>query len=232
MPEVNDTYRFACFQQLGGQTVMNVLYFNTITAAYAGADFTTLATDVKEAFRVPQSGLLTYRNWRAVQVRGDGVSPIQAECKTEGGLTFEGNYTSQTAGGGGTGAYLPPQSALVITLNTGQTGRRRRGRIYLGGYEMANQSSGTWGGTHITAVTNAFQTFWLKYATASATSTVFRLGVWSGRIATGCERDPNPPYKMKNIETPNLDDAWRLCTAYLVRTTVFTQRRRVLGVGR
>lgn len=48
-----------------------------------------------------------------------------------------------TAGTGAATEYLPPQTALCVTLRTAQAGRSYRGRVYLNGYvEAINVSSG------------------------------------------------------------------------------------------
>lgn len=229
----DDAYRLQVFMTFAGQQYMNTYAFNTITETpLVLADWTTIATDVKEAARLQQNSGLVYRSWKAVQLRGTGVTAVQGACKTEGGQAFEGNYSTSITGGATAVEPLPPQCAVVITLNTGLIGRRRRGRIYLPGYSEPDQSSGAWLSAFITTLTTNWTTFFNKYAGSSPTSPTVRLGVWSFRIATGCVRSPNPPYDHIQVDSPNLADAFRPLTAFVPRSTVYTQRRRVIGIGR
>ena len=232
MTAIGDVYRMQVVGQLGGQQILNNYHFTTDTATYTPADFTALATDCKELWRALQNPAFTYRSWRATQLWGTEVTPIAAECRADGGLVFEGNYTSLTSGSGGASDYLPPQCAFVWTLNTGQIGRRRRGRIYVAGWGEGDQTNGQWTPTMLTASLAAMTTFTNKYMGDTSTSPVFRWGVWSQRVATGCVRRKEPPFDFHNIETPNYGDAFRPITGVVQRSTVFSQRRRVVGVGR
>lgn len=230
---IDDAYRLTVVSRLSGQQFLNTYAFNVITETpLTLADFTTLATDAKDALRTVQHTAYTFTNWRAAQLRGSGVTPVQGKCTTTGGQVFEGNYTTNTNGSSASGDLLPYQCAMVFTINTGLIGRRRRGRLFYAGFGETDQAASIWVAGVVTAATTAFNLFFNKYAGASPTSPNFRLGVWSYRIATGCERDPNPPYGHVQVESPNLADAFRVATGSILRTTVHTQRRRVIGVGR
>lgn len=230
---IDDTYRLTVRMTWLGQQFINTYAFNAIAeTAVTNADATALAVDAKDAFRAINIPTVTYSSWRLTQLRGTGVTPVQGECRTEGGQAFEGLYTTNTAGTGSSGDALPPQCALVITLNTGFIGRRRRGRLYVPGFAETDQAAGTFTGTLITAATTAWNVFFNKYAGATPTSPLWRLGVWSYRIATGCVPGPPPNFGHVQVDPPNLADAFRPCTAYALRSTVYTQRRRVIGVGR
>jgi hypothetical protein len=230
---IDDTYRVTITQNVTGQVFQNTYYFNLLSTTPPDAVmFSTVATNLKEAFRTQQSNSVIYRSWRAVQVRGTGVTPVQNECRTTGGLVFEGNFTTSLTGGDVTSDILPHQCSVVTTLNTGNIGRRRRGRVYLGGYAETAQQNGTWSSTLVTALTTSWNSLSAKYFVPSGTDADLRMGVWSTRIATGCVPRREPPYGHMQVESPNLADAFRPLTAYVLRTTVYTQRRRVVGVGR
>lgn len=219
-------------QAVGQNSIyMNVLAIRQIGAVdLAQADFQAFADGYKEAVRTQQSSALTWRNWRAVQVFGPTVDYTVKQCARVGGSAFEANLSGTVAGGQPTGDALPPQSALVVTLGSGLIGRRHRGRIYLACFSEADQVAGTWNSSMLTALTAAFTTFFNKYK-AGGTDPKIQLGIWSERTAFGCEWQGKPPQHVQ-IDSPLPDQAFTPVTGFTVRSTVNTQRRRAVGVGR
>lgn len=117
------------------------------------------------------------------------------------------------------GAELPPQSAMVITLRSNLIGRRHRGRLYLGGFNESTQTAGTWE----PGVQSAFQTYVDDLVAAlghSGSNVDWIWGIWSRRYGG---EDPGPY---------NLTAGWTDIYSAVVRETVHAQRRRVAGVGR
>lgn len=227
---VGDCYRLTITMTHLGSTYLNVWGLYAEAANPGMADVTTVATAIKEAFRPTQSANLVYRSYRAVQVRGGDVVPIRDKCTREGGVVFEAAYTGTTSGGVASTDDLPPQSACVVTINTGKVGRRFRGRIYLPGFAEAAQTSGQFVPAQLTSIQTGCTTLQNAYS-ATGTDPTWQLGVWSERIATGCI--PNAvTHHPENVDAPNLLGAFASMTQLIPRSTVFTQRRRTLGVGR
>jgi len=224
-----DVYKVSILAQGQGSTYMNTYAAEQKPASVTVADFATLANALKELVRAQQSQTITYRSWRAVQVRGGDVTPIAAECRRTGGVLFEAAYSGTVIGGNTDAQVLPPQSALVVTLNTGKIGRRFRGRTYHFGMCEIDQQAGAWQSAILTALGTSITSFMAIYG-SGGTSPLWTLGVWSERIATGCV--PNVGTKgVHNVDLPNLAGAFSAVTGMVARPTVFTQRRRTLGVG-
>lgn len=226
-----DVYRIS-MQGIGQNSVyMNVLAIQQIGALDLGqADFQTFADGFKEAVRPVQNLANTWRSWRAVQLFGPNVDYTVKPCHREGGFAFEGNLTGTLTGGETGSEILPPQSSLVITLGSGQVGRRHRGRIYLWGMGEAQQNAGIWTAACLTNLTTPFTTFFNKYKD-TGTDPKIKLGIWSERTAFGCEFVGKPPVHTQ-IDPPNPDQAFTPTTGFTIRNVVYTQRRRALGVGR
>jgi hypothetical protein len=227
---VGDVYRLTLQAVCQGQTYLNTWAFTMKSSPDpTGADVLTLANAFKEMARVSQNNLVTYQTWTFRQLFGGGVTPIQDECRRDGGLVLTGNV-SGSAAGGVAGDMLPPQCAMVWTIGTGLAGRRRRGRSYIYGLSEATQANGTWTSATLTTFTTALNTIYGLYGSAG-TDPQFLLGVWSERTATGCEVRGTPPV-LTNIETPHPELAFNMSTGYQLRPTVYSQRRRTIGVGR
>jgi hypothetical protein len=227
---VGDVYRLTLQSVFQGQTYLNTWAFTMRSSPDpTAADVTTLANAFKEAFRTRQSNLLTYQTWTFRQLFGGTVVPIQDECRRDGGLVLAGNITGSAAGAVATDA-LPPQCALVWTIGTGLAGRRRRGRSYAYAFTESDQAAGVWATATITFATTALNTIYGLYG-PSGTDPQFLLGVWSERTASGCEYRGTPP-QLVNVDTPHPELAFNMSTGYQLRTTVYSQRRRTIGVGR
>jgi hypothetical protein len=170
-----------------------------------------------------------YQTWQLRQLYGGGVQVIQDECRREGGIVLEGNFTTSTTGTAATD-MLPPQCALVWTIKTGLAGRRRRGRSYVFGLPETAQANGTWVAATITAMTTNLNNLYAFFG-PSGSDPQFLLGVWSERTASGCEYVGNPP-TYQNVETPHPENAFNMSNDYTIRPVVYSQRRRTVGVGR
>jgi len=228
---VDDVYKLTVNAQAPGGVFQNTYAFKVKSVPdLTQANFQTLADLTKEIWRPNQRSTTTYTSWRATQVRGGTVSYPGGGCDRTGGLFFEGSFTG-TVQGGLSGDVLPPQCSMVVTLNTGVTGRRYRGRIFGFSQVELNQDDGVWIGTHITAMTTAWSNYLLAVGN-SGTNPNFQLGIWSERIATGCVPNPNPPPKHLHVEEGNPAAAFTNVASFTVRSIVYNQRRRTRGVGR
>ena len=228
---LDDVYVLTVSARITGGIVQNSLAFlRTSATEPVTADFAAVAVDVKDLIRTQQTNTMTYESWKARQVRGANVTwPSSGKCNPIGGHLFEGTFTTNLPGGSASDA-LPPQCALVVTLRTSEVGRRRRGRFYHGGMIEANQANGVWNSSVLTPLETAWAAFFTKYAVVAPVSN-FRLGIWSFRTASGCVARPTGGGHDR-IDPPDPAAAFEDCTSYTIRSTVFTQRRRVAGVGR
>lgn len=227
---VGDVYRLTVTTTQLGSTYQNTYALYQKSVSVAPADFATIANAIRELYRVSQSNSLTYRSWRAVQIRGAGVTPVQSECRREGGVVFEAAYTGTNTGGDNSTEVLPPQNAMVVTVQSSSFGRRHRGRTYVPGFSEAQQNSGSFGSGVLATITTNLTGFLALYG-ATGTDTTWQLGVWSERTALGCEVTGSPPH-LVNIDTPHPELAFTPAAGLTARSTVFNQRRRTLGVGR
>jgi hypothetical protein len=194
------------------------------------ADVLTLANAMSNISRPMQINTCTWNTWSFHQLWGSGMTTIQDECRRDGAKIVIGNFAAGWNGQTATGDVLPPQCAGVVTIGTGIAGRRRRGRSYLFGFVETHQAGGTWTSTWMTSVQNGLNTTLGLYG-PSGTDPQFQLGVWSERRASGCWVDPSQG-KLVNVETPHPEDAFTPATGFNLRSIVYTQRRRTLGVGR
>ena len=103
-----------------------------------------------------------------------GVRSIAAEAQPE--FLDSGAAASGT----GTGDYLPPQTAFVVTMRTALAGKAYRGRTYLGGFtEAVNDVNGV----AVTAIgTNAVA--WINAIKAAMTSSGLTMAVVSRKLNT------------------------------------------------
>lgn len=228
---IEDVYVLTLSARSTAGIVQNSLAFiRTSSTEPIAGDFGALAVAIKDIHRSRQSTGLTYESWKARQVRGVGVTwPTGNDCNPVGGNLFEGLITSngqgQLAGDG-----LPPQCALVTTIRTAKIGRRRRGRFFAGGFTETDQNNGVWGSTILTPVDAAWLAFFNTYTVAAPTGGN-RLGIWSFRTASGCVANPTGKGHTR-VDSPAPEQAFEPATTYTLRPTVYTQRRRVTGVGR
>jgi hypothetical protein len=228
---VGDTYRVSITA-----TGQGSIYQNTycVQAKFepdpTAAQFITFVNNAVTLWLAGQHITIAYTEWSAKQLWGEGMTMVQEECRREGGREFGGPLT-QTGTYSATDA-LPPQSAMVVTWLTGNTGRRKRGRTYGFGQVEGGQSEGTWTSAWLTSQTTRLDTFINLYRAVSGTSPDFTLAIWSERLASGCVPAPPPNKGHVRIDTPHPELATTPVTAYVLRPTVYSQRRRTRGVGR
>jgi len=228
---VGDVYRLTLVQQYLGMLCQNHYVFDRKTAGDpTPTDGQVLADYFKDAFRAMQNAGITYFSWTLQQLRGGTVTPVASECRRTGGILYQG-VPGGTLVGAISGDPLPPQNAFVSTLNTGLAGKRRRGRMYLAGLTETEQSGGSWITSKVTQMAGVWTTVLNAYGSAG-TEPNWRLGVWSERTATGCVPAETRPHHPTNIEAPNLAAAFAAVTSVQVKSVVYSQRRRTLGVGR
>lgn len=228
---VGDVYKLDLQHTYVGQKLMNSLAFTMKTAADPSpALCLALANDWKDFARNSQVPSLTYTTWGMQQLRGGTASWPMNLCRRDGGLRLEGAFTG-TLTGSNAGDGMPPQAAIVTTLSTGFSGRRRRGRHYLGGFPETIQLEGTITPAVMTTYTTLWSGMLAEYG-VGGTDPNFQLGVWSMREATGCEPSETPPFRLTMVEAPDPAAAFLPVTSVTPRNIVYSQRRRTIGVGR
>lgn len=227
---IDDVYQLTIQTTVSAQVNMNTVAFRrTIADTLDVGEFQPVADALKEIHRPRQNIGCNYTSWKARQVFGPGVTwPDGPKCNPVGGSWYEGVFTGQQDGAI-PGELLPQQCAMVSTFRTGTVGRRYRGRFYAGGWGETYNNAGTWDATALAAIQTAWNAFFTTYVTNAATNG-WQLGVWSYRIASGCEPDPSTG-KHVRVEDPNPDEAFTPLLAIVSRPRVYTQRRRVIGVG-
>jgi hypothetical protein len=228
---VGDVYRLTMQSLCQNNIYINTYTYRSKTAALpTQAEAAEVAQDTMNLSRPQQSTLVTWTTWELKQLWGADMTTIRDECRREGGHVYIGSFAEPNDGAAAAGDLLPPQCAMVVTLQTGLAGRRRRGRTYLFGFNEQVQVGGLWSSTFVANITSFFAGHYGEYG-VGGTNPNWELGVWSERTASGCV--PNPNGKgMINIETPHPELAYTPSTGFAVRSTVFSQRRRTLGVGR
>lgn len=225
-----DVYKMTVISTYFSQLNMNNFALEMLGASDpTQAQLHTVATDFKEIHRPSQSGRYSYTRWRAIQVRGGSVTVPGPDCTRTGGIYFEQNFTTSTSGSAIDVTDLPPQCAFVTTLKSNSIGRSRRGRLYVGGWTEGDQQGGVITASLLTTLGTSWGVFMAKYNALTGTDPNFRLAIWSERIATGCKQNPGGGHTQDR--TPNPMAASVGVTSIVNRNTVYTQRRRVIGVG-
>jgi len=189
--------------QQNGQAINHVFGFQALTAGATRAGLATdFNTNLLTTFLVGKSNQLAF-------------SGIQVDDIVPGtGARVEFAVTPAKVGNDSTSDPMPPKDALVITWNTLTKGRSYRGRTFETGRVEAGQSNGVWLASTVT-LANAFATAMLARYGPSGASADWRFGIIS-RFNNGLER-----------AVPVLTGV----VGFAVRTTVYSQRRRTIGVG-
>jgi hypothetical protein len=120
-----------------------------------------------------------------------------------------------------TGDCLPGQNAAVVSLRTGQKGRRRRGRFYVFGISETAHSNGVISGPQLTAIQALGDGIVDRY-NGGALEPNYRLVIYS---------PPTPPFVAKPPPPAHTDTLISPVLTYQVDPIVRTQRRRMIGVG-
>jgi hypothetical protein len=205
----NDIFRLRIWSRLHGQAMCNVLHFVQIGPPVTN-EASILCTDFNTNLGT------TYRG-RMASSTGPQMEFLECQRIVPYGDVPHIHLWTGAAAGTAIGPCLTGSVAEVVTLYTGQTGRRKRGRIYLGGGITQDMASGQWASAQTTRTTSFVTALMARYCIAPIPSD-FRLGVWS-RVIAG----PAPPFST---------DAFAPVISATVRTTVRNQRRRQIGVGR
>lgn len=177
---------------------VNTFAVRQVTASFTGSVFDdihqTWAGAVKTSYLAQFPSTFTLLSFRVAQI-DDSLKGLPAVSYAESGA---GTRVP-------TGDALPPQDACVLDMLTGFTGRRGRGRQFIGYSYEIDQAGGVYNSTYralVDAYGNALRTTFVP-ATAIAELVIFT--------------------KVSNSVIS--------VTSTVARAPVYTQRRRRLGVG-
>lgn len=195
--------------QVNGQNVINTFGFKDLDGTHT---FTQLAADLWSAANgLP---LLIASSLTTVVTQDVTVSDVVPGTAASVVYTAVSPPTG-TAAIGTHGQLLPPQSAFVTTWRTALGGRSYRGRIYLGGYGTLDQVGGTWIAGHQTGLQSVLTSFFARYRITGGAYAKWGLVVISKQLNGAVRATP--------VGTE--------ITSFTNRATVYTQRRREVGVG-
>jgi hypothetical protein len=205
----NDIFRLRVYQTMHSAQVVNVMHFvqdDPLPSRGAQELANDFVTNMTATIKARTVGACTF-NYVEVQsiVPFSGASAITA---------FPGG-TVGTVGGQSASATL----CEVLTIYSERAGRRGRGRLYLPSSDSstAGASVGAWLPAQTTR-TQAFATALFNRYIIAGHPIGWVLGVWS--------RASGP------VLPPWTSSQFARATGLTVRTTIRTQRRRQLGVGR
>jgi len=226
-----DVYLCAIRAVQNGQPVVSTWALRReVSPEPAAADFTSILTSVKNLLRLQQVDDLVYVDWTALQVRGAGVTYNTSAPFRVSTVSYSGALTG-TLPGLLTAEPEAMQAAMVLSLTTAQSGRRRRGRVFMGGIAVTQVADdGTLDNTNRTNAQTATADAIVALLGPSGTSTDWRLGVWSDRIATNTVLSNTWPRIRVTAGTPDPANAWAQVESIIIRDYVGNQRDRRPGI--
>lgn len=208
----NDIFRLRLYGRLHGSQMVNVMHFvqDDVSPALGAQDLATdFATNMKTTLQGRASNQLSFE-----YVEVESIVPYA-------GGPFQSAFPANTLGAQ-TEAAISATLAEVISIYTSRGGRRGKGRIYLPGapaLSIANAHNGLWQPAQTTRTQTLATALATRYMSVLAGPVGrWRLGVWSRAMGPA-----HPPWT---------SDQFVRATSLTVRTTIRTQRRRQLGVGR
>ena len=176
----------------------NTFYVRQVVPAFSGDIFNdiwqTWDGAVKASYLALFSNFFTLQGLRVAQI-DDSVKGLPSQT-----LTLSGTGTRTV-----TGDYLPGQNAAVLEFNTGFSGRRGRGRNFIGQLTEGDQNGGTISNTLATLMTTYGNTLRTTFDGGSAVAEHVVFTLVTNTVARVTSVQPKLP--------------------------VYTQRRRRLGVG-
>lgn len=206
---VNDVVRLSVLGAMFNQRVQygHHFRFQTIGASMSGLAAAYEAA-ILATLRAATSADVTWQYLMVQDVRPTGPETLRHPLPAAS--------VGQIAGEG-----APPQTTAVISVHTGQKGRRRRGRFYVPGLAEAGTTGGNITGAQLTALTALGETLQTTFGTGGSNAD-YRLVVYSPEKLTA----PPPPVFKARPGTITTE-----ATDLILDTRVMTQRRRRLGVG-
>ena len=228
--EQDSVYRIALRQTLFGQQLVNTWDARVIpTAGATLASLATLADALKEVFRPNQGAALAYTTWYAVKLRGTSVVYNTSDPFRVSSISYEGVHTGTLTGAAGE-ITADSVRAVVISRRTAMSGRRYRGRLFMGGVISTYISSGLLTAAMKTSIQTNLNNINAAYGTAGSNG-IWELGLFSDRIAMNAAPAPTHPHAMISLGAPSPFTAFTPYTSYVIRDQITGLNRRKIGVG-
>lgn len=224
---VDKVYALAVRYSQLGVGAENILHIRKITAGDpTDAQLLAVANAWKEVLRALQHTTVTWVDWVATQVLGDGVTFNSSNCRQLGGTLQTGALTGTLVGAIG-GDALPPSSACAIALGTALRGRPYRTHLSTGGYAETSQNEGLWSVAFNGLIATAVATFLGVYG-SGGTDPNFRWCTYSRGLASGCYPNPDLRHHPLQFRAPgNPDVAIANINRATPGTIVSTMRTRL-----
>lgn len=225
-----DVYQLALRASWNGEQIVNTFAIALLTGtAPAASDFQTLATAIKDLLRVDQADDMAYTDWVAHQLRGAGTTYNTTAPFRVSTVSFAGAFTG-TLTGARTDPPAPPNVAVVMAILTSMSGRRYKGRIFMGALASSTlNTDGTIDNTaRATIQTNTANAI-ITLCGPSGTNAFAKLGVWSDRIATNTALSATWPRVRTTQGAPDPANAFADAQSILVRDYIGSQRGRRPG---
>lgn len=183
----DDVYNLAIEATLNGRPVVNTMSLRLKTNTEpTSSDWQGLATSIANWLNDAQVDDLVYSNWRATKVRGAGASYQTTAPFFTSTVSFSGGFGS-TITGALTSPPLPNNCAILCSVQTDQSGRRRQGRFFLGGIsELWVDDNSLINPTQLATLQTQLDLMEAALKVGGASGT-HEMGVWSMRIATNAK---------------------------------------------
>lgn len=184
---VDDVYMLAIEAVLNGRPVVNTFAFRRKSAtAITAANLTTLADALVTRINNAQVDDLQWLTWRATEVRGAGATYSTTAPFLTTTVAYSGTITG-TPTGELTGTPLPNNVALVVKVQSDQSGRRRQGRFFIGGIpEVWVDDNSLFNSTQLATLQTQLDFLEAAYK-VGGTDTDWEMGVYSMRTATNAK---------------------------------------------
>lgn len=195
---IGDVYRCSVRMATPFGDHVNTFHVRQVVTAFTGDVFADIHTTwdgaVKPSYRALFPASFIIKSFRVGQ-RDDKILglPAVAYSHNDAGLRAP------------TGDALPPQAAALLILDTGFTGRRGRGREFIGGTYEQDQAGGIYNSTYLALVQAYGDALRTNF---KAGSSVAELGIFT-----------------------LVSNSFIAVTATTTAQAVYTQRRRRTGVG-
>jgi len=158
-----DCYRVVIVGHATGNEIFQFGWFVKGTAPTSDADANTVAGQWAAIWAANQA------NIKPLVLADSGFDSVKVYSYPAGGPAAAHVGIAPITGGVGTGATAQPlQSAMVITLGTGLSGRRNRGRIYLPANGLALATTHNFNNGDTLQVMNAIKAMFVAYNTPNA----------------------------------------------------------------
>lgn len=226
----DDVYLLSCRSQFNAQEIVNTFAFRwRDTGDPVAADFVALASAMKELFRGNQVDDLAYTDWRALKVRGTGVTYNTSSPFRVSLVSYAGSYTG-TLTGVSTNPPSPEQTAMVMAINTALNGKRYRGRVFIAGLtEAVMTDASLFDTTFRTNFQTSISTGLANYFVGGSDPD-WELGVWSDRIAMNVALSNTWPRVLTSQGAPDPANAFTGATSITLRSYIGNQRGRRPGI--